>query len=340
MWCTACCAVAAAVGVAVVAAAVWATQRVPRWDFTSSTVLLTGGSVGIGFETAKCLVQRRVKYLVIAARREQVLREAVAALDDERHRCGSPTRVHYVVMDVSDEASVKAGLERVRVLCEGSPIDLLLCNAGFAYPLRFTDSSMELARNLMEVNYFGCVRLMMAVLPHMLAAKHGRIVLTSSMVARAPVAGYSLYGPTKAAVRALAHTVDMENSYNGVRVQVVSPPDVATPGIEHENTVKSPECKAISEFGGAKPFPASDMAKAIVAGVEHYRFDITLGSDGAMLSMGSAGIEPACSTAELLIETVAGGVLRLSLAVVSRIHYGIVKRVRTKEATGKGKKAA
>ncbi|EPY28653.1 3-dehydrosphinganine reductase [Strigomonas culicis] len=190
------------------------------------------------------------------------------------------------------------------------------------------DSTPQNAQDMMRINYFGCLNLAWAFMPAMLAQGRGRVVLMSSMAARAPIAGYTLYAATKAALRAFAHSVDMENSCLGVRVQVVSPPDVETPGFEHENTIKSPECAAISAFGGAKPFQAPDMGAAVVAGIARYRFDITLGSDGWLLSHGAAAMEPPTSTVELLEETLVGGVIRLGLAVFAKFHYNIVRSIR------------
>lgn len=326
-------AVAAVLGTSFVLVALWAVQRVPRWEWESSTVLITGGSVGIGLATAKSLARKKVSFLVLAARRESVLREAVQQVEKVIDECRSCTRVSYVVMDVADEASVVTGLARAKAQCDGRPINLLICNAGFAHPARFVDSAMTHARQMMEVNYFGCLAVLWRVLPEMLEMNQGRVVLTSSMVARAPIAGYALYSATKAGLRAFAHSLDMENSCLGVRVQVASPPDVATPGYALENEVKSPECAAISSFGGAKPFTAEAMAQAIVDGITDYLFDITLGSDGRLLSYGSAGMEPATSVAALLAQSVLGGVLRLGLAVFSKIHYSIVKKVRLSEAS-------
>ncbi|KAG5466625.1 hypothetical protein LSCM1_00790 [Leishmania martiniquensis] len=326
-------ALTSALGAALVTTAMWTVQRAPRWEWGSSTVLITGGSAGIGLATAKCLARRHVPFLVLAARRESVLREAVQEVKRVIEECGSRTRVSCVAMDVADEVSVATGLSRAKAQCDGRPINLLICNAGFAHPARFMESTMAHARQMMEVNYFGSLAVLWRVLPEMLEMKQGRVVLMSSMAARAPIAGYTLYSATKAGLRAFAHSLDMENSCLGVRVQVVSPPDVETPGYAHESEVKSPECAAISSFGGAKPFTAEAMAQSIVQGIEDYSFDITLGSDGTLLSYGCAGMEPATSVSALLVQSALGGVLRLGLAVFSKIHYGIVKKVRLSEVS-------
>lgn len=330
--------VASLLSVGALGAALFAKQRVPRWNFEGTTALVTGGSTGIGLETARELVRKRVRHVVIAARREEVLKKAVEDLLKTKTQLHSPTEVHYVVMDVCSDEAVKKAVAEVERLCDGCSISLLICNAGFATPMRFLDSTMRNAEQMMQTNFYGCLRLMWAVMPKMVAQRRGRVVLTSSLAALAPIAGYTLYAGTKAALRALAHSVDMENSCFGVRVQVVSPPDVETPGFDLENEVKSPECRAISELGGAKPFTAEAMAKAVIAGIDRYQFDITLGFDGAVLRHTCAGMEPPTSVCGLLLETVSIGALRLILSVYAKLHYNIVHRVRCGEE-GKSKKS-
>lgn len=315
-------------------ASLFATQRTPKWDFPSTTALITGGSSGIGLEIAKLFVAKNAKHVVIAARREVVLKKAMESLEEVKRNCKSTSELYYVVMDVCSESSVKTAVAEAQRLCGGTTISLLLCSAGFAKPRRFLESSMSDAEEMMQTNYFGCLRLMWTVMPAMIAQGRGRIVLTSSLAALAPIAGYTLYAGTKAGLRAFAHSVDMENSCLGVRVQVISPPDVETPGFAKENEVKSPECHAISSFGGAKPFSPEAMARKVLQGIEDYRFDITLGLDGIVLQQTCAGIEPATGTLQLLQEILLSGPSRLILAIYAKIHYDIVRRVRLGKETG------
>lgn len=119
----------------------------------------------------------------------------------------------------------------------------------------------------------------------------------------------------------------------GVRTQVVNPPDVATPGYEKENEVKSEECKQICAMGGASPFSAREMAAACVRGIERYAFQVNLGFDGVMLGYGSACLEPPASAVDLTMQFLFSGVIRLVGTVYSKLHYQIVKNVRRKEGS-------
>ncbi|RNF06946.1 short chain dehydrogenase [Trypanosoma rangeli] len=320
------------VAAAVLVAAAWSVQRVPPFNIADCHALVTGGSTGIGLETARQLVRQGAKVVVVSARRTDVLRAAVAELRAEAGKDG--TQVFYVEMDVSDEASVARAVNEVEAtMTGGAGLDLVVCNAGFSIPLRFLETSADDVRRMLEVNYFGCVHVVRAVLPAMLQRRRGRIVLVSSLASRCAIAGYSSYAASKAAVRAFAHSLDMENSCLGVRFQVVCPPDIETPGLHSENLRKSPECKAISSFGGNVPYTAEAMGRCIVKNIKRYRFDVVLGSDAVLLSLGSAGIEPATSLLELLFQFLFAGWLRLIMAVYSKLHYRIVQRVRGEEVT-------
>ncbi|RNF17333.1 short chain dehydrogenase [Trypanosoma conorhini] len=317
---------------AVLAVAVWSVQRVPSFSVAGCHALVTGGSSGIGLETARQLVRQGAGAVVISARRADVLRAAVEELRAEAGRNG--TQVFYVEMEVGDEASVARAVNLVETtMTGGAGLDLVVCSAGFSIPSRFLETPAGDVRRMLEVNFFGCVHVVRAVLPAMLQRRRGRIVLVSSLASRCPIAGYSSYAAAKAAVRAFAHSLDMENSCLGVRFQVVCPPDIETPGLQSENLLKSPECKAISSFGGNAPYTAEAMGRCIVKNIKRYRFDVALGSDAVLLSWGSAGIEPATSLSELLFQFLFSGWLRLIMAAYSKVHYRIVQRVRGEEAS-------
>jgi 3-dehydrosphinganine reductase len=161
--------------------------------------------------------------------------------------------------------------------------------------------------------------------------KSGRVVLVSSMAGTAPVAGFTVYGATKAAVRAFAQSLDMESASRGVRVQVVNPPDVATPGYEEENKTKSPECLEICAMGGMSPMKPAEFAAGVLKGIEDYSFQINVGFDGNFLAMGTAGMDPPTSRWWFVLEVLLGGFLRLVCAVYVFLHYRIVRKVHRKE---------
>ncbi len=351
-------------------ACIFVVRRVPSLDLKGKKVLITGGSEGIGLAmAAECI--RKGAYVCIAARREDVLKQAVAKLATVG---ASENRVHYVKMDVSDEAAVNEAAKEIEKWIRGLPEDsnakkntssqppldesapllshanfsggdknilspdVVICNAGYSYPARFIDTPSTHAKNQMNVNFFGCVNVVRAFIPSMLKRNcGGRFVLVGSMAGCAPVAGFTVYSATKAAIKAFAASLDMEYSAYNIRTQVVFPPDVATPGYETENKVKSEECKRICAMGGASPFTSEEMAQSTISSIESYSFQINLGFDGHALGTLCATTDPATSTFSLFAQVMFGGILRLVMATYSRFHYGICEDVKNEEMAKKKK---
>jgi NAD(P)-dependent dehydrogenase (short-subunit alcohol dehydrogenase family) len=129
-------------------------------------------------------------------------------------------------MDVCDEASVRAGVEGV--LAAAGRLDGLVCNAGFGIFGSVEEVSLERAREQFDVNFFGVLRTLRAVLPSMRRVGSGRIVLVGSLAGRAPIPFQAHYSATKAATDALALALANELHPLGVSVSLVEPGDIRT----------------------------------------------------------------------------------------------------------------
>lgn len=172
------------------------------------TLLITGGSSGIGLAT--------VQYFV--AMGWQVF---------ELSRSGQSTHaVQHVYCDVTDEASVQAAV--AEVMHHTDHLDVVISNAGFGIsgPIEFT--SIADAQKQFDVNLFGAVRLVQAVLPILRQQQYGRILFTSSVAADLTIPYQSFYSASKSALNALALALANEVRSFGIRVSVLMPGDVAT----------------------------------------------------------------------------------------------------------------
>lgn len=225
--------------------------------FTGKHVVVTGGSSGIGLATAGLLAAREARLSLLARGADRL-----TAAAEELRAAGA--QVDFRVLDVADAAAVAA------VLGELGPCDVLVHCAGLARPGRFLELSDEVFREMIEVDYFGTVHVVRAVVPSMVARGAGSVVAVSSAAGLLGVYGYSAYGPAKFAVRGLMETLRAELRPHGIHVGVVFPPDVDTPQLAEENRWKPAETRAIS--GTVKPLPAAVVARAIVAGIEKRRF--------------------------------------------------------------------
>ena len=118
----------------------------------NKVILITGGSSGIGFDTAGTLAKQG--HTVYAAARRVSLMEPLLDLG-----------VHILAMDVTDKESIEKGVRTV--LEEQGRIDVLINNAGYGYLGAIENVPIEEARRQLEVNLFGLAALTKLVLPSM-----------------------------------------------------------------------------------------------------------------------------------------------------------------------------
>ncbi|HET6817232.1 MAG TPA: SDR family oxidoreductase [Mycobacteriales bacterium] len=233
-------------------------------DWRSLHVIVTGGSSGIGRAFVRQVVRRGARVSVLAlpdrglAETERELRAAGAA---------------YTVggLDVTDRDAVDEAITQATTAL--GPCDALLTSAGIAHPGYFEQLDDAVFRRTMEVDYFGTLYAVRAVVPGMIERGRGSVVGISSTAGLVGVFGYSAYGPPKFAVRALLEVLRMELRPSGIHVGCVCPPDTDTPQLAYENRFKPPETSAIS--GAIKPYRADEVAASIVSGMEKGRFLIT-----------------------------------------------------------------
>lgn len=235
-----------------------------RSYFSGKSVVITGGSSGIGFALAK----RAVSYgaeVHLVARRRNVLDEAKAKLEGDQ----PGAQVSVVEVDVAKFDDVEA---RFGEHFKGRAVDMLINNAGIVKPGRFLELPIEEFRHQMDVNYFGAVHTCRALLPRMIERKAGHIVNVSSLAGVIGIFGYTAYTPTKFALSGFSQVLRAEMWPHNVRVSVVLPPDTDTPQLAFENQFKPAETKAIA--GTVKTLTADHVAQAILRGMATGDFEI------------------------------------------------------------------
>ena len=239
-----------------------------RFAFPGSHAIITGGSSGIGLEVAKQLRARGCIVSVIARDPER-LAQLEAQIDG----------VRTASADVTDVAELKAAVDLL--VGVSGPCNLLITCAGAAHPGYFLELGDQVFRDQMELDYFGTLNAIKAVLPSMVERGSGTVVGVSSVAGLIGVFGYSAYGASKFAVRGLLESLRAEMRSHGVKVLCAYPPDTDTPGFETENLLKPRETAAIS--AGIKLRTADDVATSIVKGIEKQQVAITTDLQSAVL---------------------------------------------------------
>jgi NAD(P)-dependent dehydrogenase (short-subunit alcohol dehydrogenase family) len=179
----------------------------------AKVALVTGASGGIGRETARALAA--AGWTVYAGSRTP---EALAALEPDGPR--------PVPLDVTDDASMRAAVERV--LAETGRLDLLVNNAGYGLYGPLEELDLDDLRRQFETNVIGLIRMCQLVLPAMRRQGRGRIVNIGSMggVISTPMGG--AYHATKFALEAVSDVLRVEVAPFGVDVVLVRPGSVRT----------------------------------------------------------------------------------------------------------------
>ncbi len=131
-----------------------------------------------------------------------------------------------LVMDITQEASVAAGI--ARVMAESGRIDVLVNNAGGGIAGAIEDTSLAESRWQFDTNFFGAHLLCRAVLPHMRAARSGRIVNMSSLAGIVALPFQAFYAASKFALEAYTEALRMEVKSFGIQVAMVEPGDFST----------------------------------------------------------------------------------------------------------------
>src|SRR2546421_2849033 len=173
---------------------------------TQPVALVTGASSGIGKAAAMALVE--AGFAVVGTSRNV---SALSPVDG----------VTFVDLDVGSDSSVAAAVARV---IEGfGRLDVLVNNAGFGAAGAAEESSVAQAQSVFDVNVFGVIRMMKAVLPHMRAQGEGRIINVSSVLGFVPGPYMAVYTASKHAIEGYSESVDHEVREHGVRVLLVEP---------------------------------------------------------------------------------------------------------------------
>jgi NAD(P)-dependent dehydrogenase (short-subunit alcohol dehydrogenase family) len=188
--------------------------------------VVTGGDSGIGLATAKRLVADGA-YVFITGRRKEALDAAVEQIE-RIERIGQ--NVTAVVGDVSQLADLDHLFATVRErLGSTGRIDILFANAGIAEGAPLGAISEEQFDRMFGVNVKGTLFTVQKALP--LLAEGASIILTSSIVGSKGFADRSVYSATKAALRSFARTWTTDLKPRKIRVNVVSPGTIDTPGL-------------------------------------------------------------------------------------------------------------
>ena len=178
---------------------------------TRPLAVVTGASVGIGYELAKCCIEEGFD-LIVAADDPKI--EQAAA---EFRRMGAEVDALFV-----DLATIE-GVDQLYGLVGGRKVDALLANAGHGLGKGFLDQDFEEARHVVDTNITGTIYLIQRVARDMRTRGDGNILITGSIAGFMPGTYQAVYNGTKAFIDSFSHALRAELKDTGVNVTCLMP---------------------------------------------------------------------------------------------------------------------
>ncbi|MDE6213739.1 MAG: SDR family oxidoreductase [Lachnospiraceae bacterium] len=177
-----------------------------------ANILIVGANQGIGYYLVERLLElgNTVTVLDIRIGAIEILKEKY------------PKTVLPIIADARDLFGIENGVHQA--IEQFGDIDIAIHNACLCTFASEHDTGYEIYQDVMDVNYFGALRLTKTVLPHMQKAKRGRIIFTSSGVGITGFLNISPYAASKGAIESLAKCMQIENEEYGISFHLFHPP--------------------------------------------------------------------------------------------------------------------
>lgn len=218
------------------------------------TALITGASVGIGYELAKQFARGGYDLLLVARNEEKL-----AAVSREVRGLGAAA--DYVVADLSRHDAPLALY--AQVTNRGVPIDVLVNNAGFGALGPFHEIDLRRQLDMIQVNVAALVELTHRFLPEMIARKAGGVLNVASTAGFQPGPHMAIYYATKAFVLSFSEAIGEELAGSGVKVTALCPGPTESEFRSRAKVEKSPVSRS-------KVIPTATAESVARAGYEGF----------------------------------------------------------------------
>ncbi|MGQ7885838.1 SDR family oxidoreductase [Paenibacillus sp. WC2504] len=232
---------------------------------SGNTILITGGTSGIGFEFAEQLM--KLGNTVIITGRDQ------ARLDAAKKKL--PT-VHTIQSDAGDPKAIAALFETV--VKQFPELNVLINNAGFMRRLNLHDQDVDLEdiNREIETNLSGPIRMVKQFLSHLKMKESSAILNVSSGLAFVPLPISPVYCAAKAGIHSFTQSLRVQLKNTRVKVFELAPPLTATPLVDSFDP---------ADLAGSKAMNVSVMVGAAIRGMEQDNFEIRPGQSNALKLM-------------------------------------------------------
>lgn len=241
-------------------------------EIKNKVVWITGATSGIGKALAFQMAAEGAS-LILSARREDELQKIKAELKLAEEK------ILPLAFDLGDTQNINTLAEKA--IQKFGKIDLLINNGGVSQRGLTKDTSIEIDRKIMEVNYFGTVALTKAVLPQMLKQKSGHIVVISSIAGKFGFFLRSAYSASKHALHGFFESLRLEILNDNIQVTIVCPGKIQT-NISVNALTENGEKHNKMDASQAKGITAERCAKEIIQAIKNNKEEILIGGKELM----------------------------------------------------------
>ena len=245
--------------------------------FQNKTIVVTGAGGGVGRQLVLQLLRKGARVAAVDINK--------AALEETK-LCGGQlaSKVSVHIADITDQERV-ARLPK-EVLDAHSRVDGIINNAGIIQPFTtFAELDDASCQRLMNINFYGMLRMTRAFIPYLAASPEACIGNVSSMGGFLPVPGQSLYGASKAAVKIATEGLRMELADTPIRVSLIIPGGIATDIKKNSGLGEDGASEKAKANAGLKLVSPEKAADAIISGLERNKAKVLIGMDAKLMDI-------------------------------------------------------
>ena len=235
--------------------------------FSGKEIWITGASSGIGEALVYNFASLGANLVISSIDPE--------GLNRVKQNCPLSTQILVKPFDLADSSGIDKLVESV--IKERGRIDYLFNLGGISQRSRIEETPLWIDRKIFEINYFGTIALIKAVLPYMINQKSGHVIATSSITGRFGFPLRSAYSSSKQALHGFIETLFLENKQNNVKASILIPGRVRTNISLHALEKDGNEHGKLDD-GQANGITPEKAAQQIIRGIKKNRREILVGA--------------------------------------------------------------
>lgn len=235
--------------------------------FKAKTVWITGASSGIGEQLAYECAQKGSNLIISSTN--------ASKLETIKQKCIEyGAKCHIVPFDLAKPTQIEKAVENVLQLF--SKIDVLINNGGISQRALTLETTEEMDRKIMEINFFGTISLTKKVLPVMIENGGGIIAATSSFAGKFGFPLRSSYSASKHALHGFFETLRLEYEKNNIRVTIICPGRINT-DISLKALAKGGVAHGVMDKGQAQGMNVEECAHQYIRAIEKNKKEVFIG---------------------------------------------------------------